>query len=120
MKWEKRCLCDNSFYIYRPKEYVSGNPVILAHLDGKYQVSANSDVLFDIMHENKTIFDTMKEAKKYAEECVKKYIESHKYSVWVGGCEVNDCLMTESEAKRAKAHWESLGYDDVQIEQVNE
>ena len=38
-----------------------------------------------------------------------------RYSVWVGGVEVNDYLLCEKEAERLKADYENNGYDDVEI-----
>lgn len=43
-----------------------------------------------------------------------------KYSVWVGGAEVNDYLLTKEQAKRLKADYVLNGYDDVQIEKIKE
>lgn len=42
------------------------------------------------------------------------------YTVWVGGVEANDHLLSESEAIELAQHYKSEGYDDVQIERVNE
>lgn len=39
-----------------------------------------------------------------------------KYTVWVGGVEVNDYLLTEPEAEEVANNWRSQGYDDVTIE----
>jgi len=39
-----------------------------------------------------------------------------KYSVWVGGIEVNDYLMTYNEAKKIKSMYLNLGYDDIIIQ----
>lgn len=40
-----------------------------------------------------------------------------KFSVWVGGTEVNDYYLdTEAEAKKLCEQYEALGYDDVAIE----
>lgn len=41
-----------------------------------------------------------------------------KYTVWVGGVEVNDHLLTESEGSETRDHYIKLGYDDVVLEQV--
>ena len=38
-----------------------------------------------------------------------------RYSVWVGGNEVNEYLLTRRQAKDVKQIWEKLGYDDVAI-----
>ena len=42
----------------------------------------------------------------------------NKYTVWVGGTEVNDVLLTEKEANRLKEVYLGRGYDDVEIEEV--
>jgi hypothetical protein len=48
--------------------------------------------------------------------------EGHKpkrvFSVWVGGSEVNDFMLTETEAENIAADYRFRGYDDVQIERV--
>jgi len=42
-----------------------------------------------------------------------------KYSVWVGGVEVNDYLIeTLGEAEKLANNWQAQGYDDVQIEEI--
>lgn len=41
-----------------------------------------------------------------------------KYSVWVGGIEVNDYLLTESEAKAVAREYQADAYDEVQVEGV--
>lgn len=42
-----------------------------------------------------------------------------RYTVWVGGGEINDYnIETLEEAKRISGYWVSLGYDDVIIEQI--
>lgn len=38
-----------------------------------------------------------------------------KYSVWVGGIEVNDYLLTKIEAELLAAEYINQGYDDVVI-----
>lgn len=38
------------------------------------------------------------------------------YSVWVGGIEVNDFMLTKKDAEWYKKQYEELGYDDVYIE----
>ena len=38
------------------------------------------------------------------------------FSVWVGGIEVNDCLLTKNEAEKLATAWKAKGYDDVHIE----
>jgi hypothetical protein len=41
------------------------------------------------------------------------------YTVWSGGTELNDYYLdTYSEAENIAVHWEALGYDDVQIEEI--
>jgi hypothetical protein len=41
-----------------------------------------------------------------------------KFSVWVGGTEVNDQLLTREEAEILAFEYEDNGYDDVIIEEV--
>ena len=41
-----------------------------------------------------------------------------KYTVWVGGTEVNDRYLDKSEAVQVSKAYELLGYDDVVIERV--
>lgn len=41
-----------------------------------------------------------------------------KYTVWVGGVEVNDHLLTKEEADVLAENYKNDGYDDVQIESV--
>ena len=38
-----------------------------------------------------------------------------KWSVWVGGVEINDHYLTEQEAEHIARLYESRGYDDVTI-----
>lgn len=40
------------------------------------------------------------------------------YTVWVGGVEVNDHLLTHDEATEIATYWREQGYDDVAIEEV--
>ena len=40
------------------------------------------------------------------------------YTVWVGGVEVNDCLLTKDQAERLARCYIADGYADVQIEKV--
>jgi len=40
-----------------------------------------------------------------------------RYTVWVGGSEINDHLLTLAQAEELETYWQSLGYD-VDIEQV--
>lgn len=41
-----------------------------------------------------------------------------KYSVWVGGCEVNDYYLTKVQAEDLAEEYKADGYDDVFIEKV--
>jgi hypothetical protein len=41
-----------------------------------------------------------------------------KFSVWVGGTEVNDQLLTREEAEILAFEYEDNGYDDAIIEEV--
>ena len=43
-----------------------------------------------------------------------------KFSVWVGGVEVNDNLLTLDEAQRIAKNWLDDGYDDVQLDAYRE
>ena len=43
-----------------------------------------------------------------------------KWTVWVGGIEVNDYYLTKEEAERLAREYKAEGYDDVQIERVLE
>ena len=38
-----------------------------------------------------------------------------KYSVWVGGIEVNDFYLSKKDAEKLKREYEQDGYDDVVI-----
>jgi hypothetical protein len=40
----------------------------------------------------------------------------NKYSVWVGGSEVNLCYLSETQAHNMAQAWIDKGYDDVAIE----
>ena len=42
------------------------------------------------------------------------------YTVWVGAMEVNDEYQTLEDAKKLARMFEHHGYDDVQIEKVNQ
>ena len=42
------------------------------------------------------------------------------FSVWVGGVEVNDNLLTLDEAQRIARNWIDDGYDDVQLDVYRE
>ena len=42
---------------------------------------------------------------------------SHKiFTVWVGGSEVNDYLLSLREARELAKEWRSQGYDDVKVD----
>jgi len=40
------------------------------------------------------------------------------YTVWVGGTEVNDYLLSLADAEKVKQEYNNDGYDDVIIEKV--
>lgn len=40
------------------------------------------------------------------------------YSVWVGGGEINDYYLTKEQAEKIAEKWRSMGYDEVQIEEI--
>ena len=42
------------------------------------------------------------------------------YTVWVGGVEVNDHYLTKEKATALADEYMSDGYDDVEIEQINQ
>ena len=42
-----------------------------------------------------------------------------KYSVWVGGTEVNDYLLSLDDAQRLAEHCKRMGYDDVAIDKYD-
>ncbi len=44
--------------------------------------------------------------------------EGKKFTVWVGGVEVNDYYLTEDEAKELVEEYEMDGYDDVVMEEI--
>ena len=44
---------------------------------------------------------------------------NHRYTVWVGGMEVNDFLLSRREAKIYAEFWKQEGYDDVSIERIS-
>jgi hypothetical protein len=44
----------------------------------------------------------------------------NKYTVWVGGIEINDYYLTIEEARYMKNTYISQGYDDVVIEKLGE
>ncbi len=41
-----------------------------------------------------------------------------KYTVWVGGVEVNDYLLTYDKAKNLAFEYETNEYDDVSIQEI--
>ncbi len=43
-----------------------------------------------------------------------------KYTVWVGGSEVQSYYLTAYEAKGLKQIWNNKGYDDVVIEEIGD
>jgi hypothetical protein len=43
-----------------------------------------------------------------------------KYSVWVGGGEVNDYALDYETALRVAEGWRNDGYDEVQIQEVEQ
>ena len=47
-----------------------------------------------------------------------KHSGDETYTVWVGGVEVNDHLLTKDQAERLAKCYIADGYDDVQIEEV--
>ena len=42
------------------------------------------------------------------------------YSVWVGGIEVNDYLLTRAQAQELANHYRKQGYTDVAIQHANQ
>jgi hypothetical protein len=42
-----------------------------------------------------------------------------KWSVWVGGSEVNLVYLSETQAQNMAQTWKDRGYDDVKIEKVS-
>ena len=40
------------------------------------------------------------------------------WTVWVGGGEINDYLLTEKEAQELAQIWKDKGYDEVVVERV--
>jgi hypothetical protein len=44
--------------------------------------------------------------------------EEERFTVWVGGFEVNDYYLTKEEADDLAFEYEENGYDDVFIEEV--
>ena len=43
---------------------------------------------------------------------------NEKFSVWVGGVEVNDYYLTEAQANALAEQYRNEGYDDVSVEEV--
>lgn len=43
-------------------------------------------------------------------------MSNYKYTVWVGGAEVTNYLVTKQTAHDIANYWESQGHDDVEIE----
>ena len=43
---------------------------------------------------------------------------TEKFTVWVGGVEVNDYYLTKKEAENLAEEYRNDGYDDVVIEEV--
>jgi hypothetical protein len=41
-----------------------------------------------------------------------------KWTVWVGGSEMSSNLLSLSQAHKIVEVWKSLGYNDVQIEEI--
>lgn len=44
--------------------------------------------------------------------------KKERYTVWVGGGEVNDVLLTKEKAEELAESYRSKGYDDVKVEEV--
>ena len=42
----------------------------------------------------------------------------NKYSVWVGGTEINDHYLTKQQASELTELYISMGYDDVTTEEI--
>lgn len=45
-------------------------------------------------------------------------MEEERFTVWVGGGEINDNLLTKPEADALAEAWSAKGYDDVQVEEI--
>jgi hypothetical protein len=41
-----------------------------------------------------------------------------RWTVWVGGVEVNDYYMTETDAQKLADEYKTAGYDDATVEEV--
>ena len=44
-------------------------------------------------------------------------MKAERFSVWVGGGEVNDFLVTKEKAEDIAEAWRAKGYDDVVIDE---
>jgi hypothetical protein len=44
--------------------------------------------------------------------------KEERFTVWVGGAEVNDVLLTKQKADDLALEYEEDGYDDVVVEEV--
>lgn len=47
-------------------------------------------------------------------------MKEKRFTVWVGGGEVNSCYVTKEEANDIAECWRAKGYDDVQVEEVTD
>ena len=57
--------------------------------------------------------------ESWVDEVSKEYGGDHRtYSVWVGGGEVNDNLLSKEKAEETADYWRREGYKDVKIEEV--
>jgi hypothetical protein len=45
-------------------------------------------------------------------------IVMNKWTVWVGGSEVNLCYLSETQAHNMAQAWRDKGYDDVVVEEI--
>lgn len=43
---------------------------------------------------------------------------SEKYTVWVGGVEVNDAYLNKQDAERLAKWYENADYDDIVVERI--
>ena len=48
------------------------------------------------------------------------FTEANRFSVWVGGGEINDYYLTESQADEIVAIWQAMGYEEVVKEEITE
>jgi hypothetical protein len=46
--------------------------------------------------------------------------KEERFTVWVGGVEVNDVLLTKQKADELAFEYEEDGYDDVVVEEVGD